>query len=58
MDTLDTELLALYKGRSEGMEKELNKINDKIVLEIKTAVDFALESPFPDESELYTNVYI
>ena len=38
--------------------KERFKDLEKIVSEIKTAVDFALESPFPDESELYTNVYI
>ena len=39
-------------------EKELDQINSKITSEIKSAAEFALESPFPKDSELYTNVYI
>ena len=29
----------------------------KVIDEIKQAADFALKSPYPDEAELYTNVY-
>jgi len=38
--------------------KELEDINKKIIKEIKEAAEYALESPFPDESELFTNVYL
>ena len=39
-------------------KKELEKLNKEIIAEIKSAVDFALESNFPSSEELYTNVYI
>tara|TARA_Y100001970_G_C14137593_1_gene805194 strand:- start:231 stop:1202 length:972 start_codon:yes stop_codon:yes gene_type:complete len=39
-------------------EKELEKINEKIINKIKDAADFALNSPFPNHEELFTDVYI
>ena len=39
-------------------KKELEKLNKEIIEEIKSAVDFALESNFPSSEELYTDVYI
>ena len=39
-------------------DKQLNNINRKIIEEIKDAVEYALESPFPAELDLYTDVYI
>ncbi len=39
-------------------KKELEKLNKEIIEEIKSAVDFALESDFPSSEELYTDVYI
>ena len=39
-------------------EKELEKINKNVILEIKEAAQYALDSPYPDISELYTNVYL
>ena len=38
-------------------KKELEIINTKIVKKIKKAAEFALESPYPNESELFTDVY-
>lgn len=38
--------------------KDLEKINNKIIQEIKEAAKFALESPFPQEADLFTDVYI
>ena len=38
--------------------KELENINKKIINEIKEAADFALKSPFPENNELYTDVYL
>ena len=39
-------------------QKQLEKINRDIIQEIKEAVEFALDSPFPSDGDLYTNVYI
>ena len=39
-------------------KKTLENINEKIIEEIKDAAKFALESPFPDIDQLYTNVYL
>ena len=34
------------------------KINSEIVQEIKDAAKYAIDSPFPEEKELFTNVYL
>ena len=39
-------------------EKILDKINKDTIDKIKRAADYALSAPFPEEKELYTNVYI
>ena len=39
-------------------KKQLEKINKDIIQEIKEAAEFALDSPFPFDEDLYTNVYI
>ena len=39
-------------------KKILDDINKEIISEVKEAVEFALESPFPSSEDLYTNVYI
>ena len=39
-------------------EKELEKINTKIIKTIKNAADYALKSPFPNNEDLYTDVYV
>ena len=41
-----------------GTEKELEKINTKIIKTIKNAADYALKSPFPNNEDLYTDVYV
>ena len=38
--------------------KALENINKKIIKEIKEAAEFALKSPFPENNELYTDVYL
>ncbi len=38
--------------------KELEKIGKEIIEEVKTAADFALESNFPENKELFTDVYL
>ena len=39
-------------------KKQLEEFNKTIIQEIKDAAEYALESPFPEEKELYTNVYL
>ena len=39
-------------------KKDLDNINKKIIQEIKEAAEFALESPYPEQEELYTDVYV
>ena len=39
-------------------KKVLENINKKIIHEIKDAAEYALNSPFPAEEDLYTNVYL
>jgi len=39
-------------------KKDLEKINKKIIQEIKEAAEYALDSPFPEEQDLFTNVYL
>ena len=38
--------------------KDIEKINKEILDEIKNAADYALNSQYPKDSELYTDVYI
>ena len=37
---------------------DLEKINSEIIKEIKDAAQYAIDSPFPEEKELFTNVYL
>ena len=39
-------------------EKELEKINKEIIKKIKNAADYAMKSPFPNNEDLYTDVYV
>jgi pyruvate dehydrogenase E1 component alpha subunit len=39
-------------------EKELDTIHDEIEVEVQESIDFAEKSPWPDASELYTDVYV
>ena len=39
-------------------KNELEKINKAVIKKIKDAADFAINSKFPNEKELYTDVYI
>ena len=39
-------------------KKNLEDINKNTIEEIKIATEYALDSPFPDQNDLYTDVYI
>ena len=46
------------KAKKYLTEAQLNKIHTKVKAEIDAAVKFAEESPLPDPSELYDDVYV
>ena len=39
-------------------EDEIEQINEKVKMEVQESVDFAEESPWPDESEVYKDIYV
>lgn len=39
-------------------EDEIEQINEKVKLEVQESVDFAEESPLPDVSEVYKDIYV
>lgn len=39
-------------------EEEIEKINDKVKQEVQESVDFAEESPYPDDSEVFKDIYV
>ncbi len=58
----DTDPIEIIKAemlkKKFASDKELEKINKNILDEIKNAAEFALNSNYPEDSELYTDVYI
>ncbi len=39
-------------------EEEIEAINEKVKQEVQEAVDFAEESPYPDDSEVFKDIYV
>jgi len=39
-------------------EAEIEAINEKVKSEVEEYVQFAEESPWPDDSELYKDIYV
>jgi pyruvate dehydrogenase E1 component alpha subunit len=58
----DRDCLKLFEQRVTEQElmtpDELKEIRGDIESEMQAAVEFALESPMPDETELYSDVYV
>ncbi|MEP6616114.1 MAG: pyruvate dehydrogenase (acetyl-transferring) E1 component subunit alpha [Ginsengibacter sp.] len=55
-DPLETTLNTLKKEFKIG-EADIKAIEDRVKSEVEAAVQFAEESPFPDDSEVYKDVY-
>lgn len=55
-DPLETTLTKL-KNDFNLSDEEIENINDRVKAEVEEAVAFADESPFPDDDELYKDVY-
>jgi len=47
----------IYK-KKYATEKAIKEINDKVKKQVEACVKFADDSPFPDDSELYKDVYM
>ena len=39
-------------------DKEIETISERVKTEVEESVKFADESPFPDDNELYKDVYV
>lgn len=56
-DPIETTLATILKKKFASMN-DIEAINQKIMEEIDACVRFAEESPYPDPSEIYTDVYM
>lgn len=52
------EVLKIIRDNKIATDKEIEAINNKIIDIVDDAVKFAEDSPYPDPSELYTDVYV
>lgn len=51
-------VLHSIKENNFATDEEIEAINDKIKAEVEESVTFAEESPLPDDSELYKDIYV
>ncbi|MBA3647715.1 MAG: pyruvate dehydrogenase (acetyl-transferring) E1 component subunit alpha [Chitinophagales bacterium] len=56
-DPIETILAAMYE-KNVATTSQVEAINNKIAGEIDACVRFAEESPYPDPSEIYTDIYM
>lgn len=52
-----TQVLNTIMENNWATEEQIQAINDKVKLEVEESVQFAEESPFPDDDELYKDIY-
>jgi pyruvate dehydrogenase E1 component alpha subunit len=45
-------------AKKYATQAELDKIEDDIIAEVNASVEFAENSPYPDASELFKDVYV
>jgi pyruvate dehydrogenase E1 component alpha subunit len=55
-DPINT-VLKTIMDNNWATEQEITTINDKVKAEVEASVQFAEESPYPDDNELYKDVY-
>lgn len=56
-DPIESTLAVILKNKFASMS-DIESINQKIMEEIDECVKFAEESPYPDPSEIYTDIYM
>ena len=52
-----TYVLDVIKAKKYATSKEIEKIQDEVKTLVKECVDFAESSPFPDQEDLYKDIY-
>ena len=55
-DPINT-VLKTIMDNNWATEQEITNINDKVKADVEASVQFAEESPYPDDNELYKDVY-
>ena len=53
-----TQVLKTITDNNWATEEEIEKINEKVKAQVEESVQFAEESPWPDESEVYKDIYV
>ena len=53
-----TQVLNTITENNWATEEEIEKINEKVKAQVEESVQFAEESPWPDESEVYKDIYV
>ena len=56
-DTIESVKATILKN-NWATEEELEQIDEKIKQQVADSVKFAEESPYPEPSELYTDIYV
>ncbi len=56
LDPIETTKATILENKF-ATEKELEELEEKIISEVNASVEFAENSPYPDASELFTDVY-
>ena len=51
------QVLKTIQENNWATEEEITAINEKVKMEVEESVRFAEESPYPDDSELYKDIY-
>jgi pyruvate dehydrogenase E1 component alpha subunit len=52
------QVLKTIKEKRFATEEEINAINERVNNEVEESVKFAEESPWPDDSEVYKDIYV
>lgn len=53
-----SEVLKVIETNAWATEAEIEAINEKVRLQVEECVQFAEDSPWPDDSELYKDIYV
>jgi pyruvate dehydrogenase E1 component alpha subunit len=51
-------VLEVIRTNNWAREEQIEQINEKVMQEVEESVQFAEESPWPDDSELYKDIYV
>jgi pyruvate dehydrogenase E1 component alpha subunit len=51
-------VLRVIRENNLATEEQITEINDKVKMTVDDAVEFAENSPWPDDNELYKDIYL